>query len=105
VKFTADVIHQSPRPHEEDRFCTVPVEGDNAMAVAARVAELAATRRYGDEGATGFVVRINADTFAASIGKAHIVEAQHKLDGVTIKITLVPDDDDAQWEHDNYVSF
>jgi hypothetical protein len=105
MKFTADVVHQAPRPHEEDRFCTVPVEGDNAMQVAQRVAELAARRRYGDDGETGYVVRINANTFAAAIGTQSIVDGQAKLDGVTIKITLTPDDEDAQWEQDNYVAF
>jgi hypothetical protein len=105
MKFTADVVHQSPRPHEDDRFCTVPIEGDNALEIACRVAEIAARRRYGDEGATGFVVRLDAKTFGASIGKASIVEGQHKLTGVTLKITLVPDGDEAQWEQENYASF
>lgn len=105
MRFTAEVIHQCPRPHEDDRFSTVPLIGDSAMEIAMRVAEAAARRRYGDEGETGYVVRINADTFASAIGKSAIVEGQHKLDGVTIKITLCPDDDAAQWELNNYNSF
>lgn len=105
MKFTADVVHQSPRPHEDDRFCTVPIEGDGAMDVAQHVAEIAARRRYGEDGATGFYVRRDAKTFHATIGTMSIIEGQNKLDGVTIKITLSPADDGAQWELDNYVSF
>ena len=105
MRFTADVIHQCARPHEDDRFCTVPLEGDSAMEIANRVAEAAATRRYGDDGATGMALRINANTFVAFIGLPAILEGQHKLNGVTIKITLVPDDDDARRELLTYRSF
>lgn len=102
MKFSAEVIHQAARPNEEDRFCTVPLIGDSALSIANRVAEQAARRRFGDKGETGFALRINANTFCACIGSPAIVEGQYKLDGVTIKITLLADDEAARAELENY---
>jgi hypothetical protein len=96
MKFTADVVHEAPRPHESDRFCTVPIEGDSAFEVAQRVADIAARRRFGDDGMSGFIVCTNAGEdegtrvveFRAVIGIFRLKEGMGVLDGVTINVRL-----------------
>lgn len=106
MKFTADVRHQSTRPHEDDRFCTVPIEGD-PFQVARIVADAAARRRYGDAGMSSFLIRRDARTFEASIGEYKREECLGFVRGVTIVIRLCPDPDDAEAQSviDNYVPF
>lgn len=90
MKFTANVDHESARPHEADHFCTVPIEGDGAFDAARTVANLAARRRYGDDGEAAYVEQVDRMRFRAAIGVFHAVEGQGVVKGVTVNIRLFP---------------
>jgi hypothetical protein len=87
MRYAADVVHQSARAQDDDRFCVVPVEAANDMEAARKVAEIAATRRYEEEGSVGrLALQSRPGWFWASIG---VQEQSHDgvaLRGVTISI-------------------
>jgi hypothetical protein len=88
LKMNADVKHLSARQREDDRFCTVPVEGESTWDIARTVADIAARRRYGDDGISGFVMQTDTRHFNAVIGKYRFDTGKAILDGVTIAIHL-----------------
>lgn len=85
MRYRADVVHQSVHPSDGDPFDTVPIEGD-AYEVAQRVAELAARRRYGDDGFVGYVACVGEDRFLGAIGVYERRGGQGVTRGVTISI-------------------
>lgn len=93
MRFAADVVHQSASPHDEDRFCVVPVEGVNAMEAARRAAEIAAARRYEENGCAGFVAPASREGwFRATIGEQKRSDDGIALAGATISIHVWPVD-------------
>ena len=92
MRFSADVVHQSVRPADDDRFNTAPMEAADEWEAARRVADLAARRRYGDEGQSGFITRVGAYRFRATIGDYYLREGQAVTVGVTVAIHILAQD-------------
>ena len=91
MRYAADVVHHSVRPHDDDRFSVVPVEGSNAAEAARTVAEIAATRRYEETGCVGYVSPTgDPNFFRASIGEQRRSHDGITLRGVTISIHVWP---------------
>lgn len=91
MRYAADVAHYSPRKGNEDFFSVVPVEGQNAMEAARRVAEIAAARRYMEDGCVGFLSQTgDGQFFRASIGVQRPSREGVSLHGVTISIHVWP---------------
>src|SRR5580704_9955897 len=55
MRYAADVVHQSVRPDDDDRFAVVPIEAADASEAARKVAEIAAARRYEEVGTVGYL--------------------------------------------------
>ena len=93
MKFAADVVHQSTRRHDEDRFCVVPIEAASAADAARKVAEIAAVRRYEEDGSVGYLSPTETEGwFRATIGEQKRSHDGITLAGVTITIHVWPVD-------------
>ena len=91
MRYAADVVHQSVRPHDDDRFTVVPVEAATEIEAARRVAEIAAVRRYEEDGCVGYLSpAMGGGWFRASIGDKHRSHDGIALHGVTISIHVWP---------------
>ena len=87
MRYAADVVHQSVRPHDDDRFTVVPVEAGTELEAARRVAEIAAVRRYEEDGSVGYVSPGLGDGwYRASVGVQQRSHDGIALHGVTISI-------------------
>jgi hypothetical protein len=85
--YAADVVHHSVRPEDDDRFCLVPIEASGAMDAARKVAEIAAARRYEEDGSVGFLSpSAKEGWYRASIGEQERSADGIALRGVTISI-------------------
>lgn len=93
MRYAADVAHQSVRPHDDDRFTVVPVEAATMADAARTVAEIAAARRYEEDGSVGYVSPAMGDGwFRAAIGEQRRSADGIALHGVTISIHVWPVD-------------
>ena len=92
MRYAADVQHHSVRPHDDDRFTVVPIEAPDAPDAARRVAEIAATRRYEEDGTVGYLSGTPRGDgwFRASIGVQAPSNDGIMLRGVTISIHVWP---------------
>ena len=87
MRFAADVAHQSARPHEDDRFCIVPIDAADAADAARKVAEVAASRRFGEGGLVGYFTAASRDGwYRATIGEQYPSDDGIALRGVTVTI-------------------
>ena len=85
MRYAADVVHQSVRPQDDDRFCVIPIEVGTESEAARKVAEIAAARRYEEDGSVGYVSPTMGDGwFRASIGVQ-----QWSGDGITLVGTTI----------------
>jgi hypothetical protein len=92
-KFHSEVIHHSTNPADDDRFTVVPVEAASAIDAARRIAEIAARRRYQDDGSVGFLSPAEwPGRFRAAIGVQVGSEDGIRTAGVTISIHVWPTD-------------
>jgi hypothetical protein len=95
-RFHSEVVTLSARKADDDRFTVVPIEAADAMSAAQRIAEIAARRRYSDDGSVGYVQPVqwsaaNADAwYRATIGIQHPANDGIVLKGVTISIHVWP---------------
>lgn len=93
MRYAASVVHHSTRPNEGDEFSVTPIEADSPEEAARETAMIAAERRYGAHGSTGFVHRRgNTDLFAASIGVQEFRDGQCVTRGCSISIYVFPAD-------------
>jgi hypothetical protein len=94
-RYHAEVIHLTAKPADDDRFCTVPFEAEHPYAAARLVANMAATRKYGDESnvMSSFLQFLDDGdpSFRATIGAAHWFPEPGTCGvvGVTIKIRIL----------------
>ena len=80
MRYAADVVHQSVRPGSDDRFTVVPIEAGTEIDAARKVAEIAAIRRYDEDGNVGYVSDTSRDGwYLAAIG-----EQRPSADGITL---------------------
>jgi hypothetical protein len=97
-RYHSEVQTLSTRAADDDRFSVVPIEAADAISAARRIAEIAARRRYGDDGSVGYVspaalVQNMQDGFyRATIGVQHPANDGVVLKGVTISIHVWPTD-------------
>jgi hypothetical protein len=97
-RYHSEIITLSAQKADDDRFTVVPIEAADAMSAAQRIAEIAARRRYGDDGSVGYVspaalVQNMQDGFyRATIGVQHPANDGIVLKGVTISIHVWPTD-------------
>jgi hypothetical protein len=92
MRYSADVVHLSAHPGDDDRFCVAGVEAVDPGEAARRVAEIAAVRRYEEGGCVGFLTRsgLSHEWWRASIGEQVRSADGIALKGVTISIHLRP---------------
>jgi hypothetical protein len=87
MRFAADVVHQSAHPYDDDRFTVVPIEAGTAADAARKVAEIAAVRRYDEDGSVGYLAHAGkAGWYRAAIGVQQKSADGIGLNGVTISI-------------------
>lgn len=79
MRYSAYVTHHSTKPNDGDEFSVVPIEASDAFAAARRIAEIAARRRYNDEGQVAYIQRRDDNSFLANIGTFEF----HQCNGVT----------------------
>ena len=95
-RFHSEVVTQATSPVDDDRFTVVPIEATDAISAARRIAEIAARRRYSDDGSVGFLSPCEgaAETgrYLASIGVQYPSDDGIVLKGVTIAIHVWPTD-------------
>ena len=91
MRYAADVVHQSTSVYTQDAFTVVPVEAENEMGAARKVAEIAAARRYEELGCVGYVSPTgDSRFFRAAIGEQMKSSGGIALRGVTISIHVWP---------------
>ena len=87
MRYAADVVHQSVRPQDDDRFTVASVEAGDEFEAVRKVAQIAAVRRYAEEGSVGFLERAHGEgRFLATIGEQQRSDDGITLRGVTISI-------------------
>jgi hypothetical protein len=98
-RFHSEVVTQSARKADADRFTVVPIEAADAISAARQIAEIAARRRYDDDGSVGYLSRNSAaarvrghEWFRATIGVQHPSNDGIVLKGVSILIHVWPTD-------------
>jgi hypothetical protein len=90
-RFHSEVVTLTTRPGDDDRFTVVPIEAADAPSAARRIAELAARRRYDDDGSVGYLSWDGTGGFyRATIGVQHPANDGIMLRGVTISIHVWP---------------
>jgi hypothetical protein len=86
-RFHSEVVHHSTNPADDDRFTVVPIEAASAIDAARRIAQIAARRRYQDDGSVGFLSPQAAPGwYRAAIGVQVGSEDGIRTAGVTISI-------------------
>jgi hypothetical protein len=93
MRYAADVVHRSVRPHDDDRFCVVPIEAGDMIEAARKVAEIAAARRYEEDGKVGYLSPVGTEGwYRAAIGEQRRSHDGIALYGVTLSIHVWPVD-------------
>jgi hypothetical protein len=92
MRYSASVAHHSARRAEEDRFNVASIEAVSAIEAARKVAEIAAVRRYDEDGSVGYVSPSPDGEyfFLAAIGTQQRSADGITLHGVTISIHVWP---------------
>ena len=88
MRYAAHVTHHSTRPNDGDEFTVVPIEASDELAAARRIAEIAARRRYSDQGAVSYVQKRSDNVFLATIGVFKFSASNGITDGCAISIRL-----------------
>jgi hypothetical protein len=100
-RYHSEVQTLTTRAADDDRFTVVPIEAADAISAARRIAEIAARRRFEDEGSVGYLSRDSASAsvggylhewFRATIGVQHPSNDGIVLKGVSILIHVWPTD-------------
>jgi hypothetical protein len=92
-RFHSEVQTLTTRPADRDHFTVVPIEAADAISAARRIAEIAARRRYDDDGSVGYLSWDGTDGFyRATIGVQQRSHDGIALKGVTISIHVWPTD-------------
>jgi hypothetical protein len=100
-RYHSEVQTLTTRAADDDRFTVVPIEAADAISAARRIAEIAARRRFEDEGSVGYLSRDSASAsvggylhewFRATIGVQHPANDGIVLKGVSILIHVWPTD-------------
>jgi hypothetical protein len=92
-RFHSEVVTLSTRKADDDRFTVVPIEAADAMSAAQRIAEIAARRRYSDDGSVGYLTSdAVSGWYRATIGVQQRSHDGIALKGVTISIHVWPTD-------------
>jgi hypothetical protein len=92
-RFHSEVKTLTTRPADADHFTVVPIEAADAPSAARRIAEIAARRRYDDDGSVGYLSWDGTGGYyRASIGVQHKSHDGITLKGVTISIHVWPTD-------------
>ena len=87
MRYGADVAHQSVRPQDDDRFTVASVEAGDEFEAVRKVAQIAALRRYDEDGSVGFLERAHGEgRYLATIGVQERSADGIALRGVTISI-------------------
>ena len=88
MRYAASVAHHSARRAEEDRFNVASVEAVSAIEAARKVAEIAAVRRYDEDGSVGYVVSPSPDGETIDVDEYFFLAAigtqQRSADGITL---------------------
>jgi hypothetical protein len=88
MRYAAHVTHHSTKPNDGDEFTVVPIEASDELAAARRIAEIAARRRFQDEGAVAYVHRRSDNVFLATIGVFKLSASNGVTHGCAISIRL-----------------
>jgi hypothetical protein len=100
-RYHSEVQTLTTRAADDDRFTIVPIEAADAISAARRIAEIAARRRFEDDGSVGYLSRDSASAcvggylhewFRATIGVQHPSNDGIVLKGVSILIHVWPTD-------------
>ena len=92
-KFHSEVKTLTARPADADHFTVVPIEAADAPSAARRIAEIAARRRYEDDGSVGYLSWDGTGGYyRATIGVQYPSHDGITLRGVTISIHVWPTD-------------
>jgi hypothetical protein len=92
-RYHSEIITLSAKKADDDRFTVVPIEAADAMSAAQRIAEIAARRRYSDDGSVGYVSpSATTGWYRAAIGVQQRSHDGIALKGVTISIHVWPTD-------------
>ena len=90
-RFHSEVVTLATRRADEDRFTVVPIMAADAMSAARRIAEIAARRRYSEDGSVGYLSWDGTGGYyRASIGVQYPSHDGITLKGVTISIHVWP---------------
>jgi hypothetical protein len=90
-RFHSEIVTLSAQKADDDRFSVVPIEAADAMGAAKRIAEIAARRRYQENGSVGYVSPAEGvGRYRAAIGVQYPSESGITLRGVTISIHVWP---------------
>jgi hypothetical protein len=100
-RYHSEVHTLTTRAADDDRFTVVPIEAADAISAARRIAEIAARRRFDDDGSVGYLSPDSAfarvgghqhEWFRATIGVQHPANDGIVLKGVSILIHVWPTD-------------
>ena len=92
-RFHSEIVTLSAQKADDDRFSVVPIEAADAMSAAKRIAEIAARRRYQENGSVGYVSPAESvGRYRAAIGVQYPSDDGIVLKGVTISIHVWPTD-------------
>jgi hypothetical protein len=92
-RFHSEVQTLTSRAADRDHFTVVPIEATDAISAARRIAEIAARRRYSEDGSVGFLSPAEgAGQYRAAIGVQYPSDDGIVLKGVTIAIHVWPTD-------------
>ena len=92
-RYHSEVQTLTTRAANDDRFTVVPIEAADAISAARRIAEIAARRRFEDDGSVGYLAwEGNDGWYRATIGVQHPSNDGIVLKGVSILIHVWPTD-------------
>jgi hypothetical protein len=92
-RYHSEVQTLTTRAADHDRFTVVPIEGVSAADAARQIAQIAARRRFDDDGSVGFLRWDGTDGwYRATIGVQQRSHDGIALKGVTISIHVWPTD-------------
>jgi hypothetical protein len=92
-RYHSEVQTLTTRAADADRFTVVPIEAADAISAARQIAEIAARRRFEDDGSVGYLSWDGTDGwYRATIGVQHPANDGIVLKGVTISIHVWPTD-------------
>jgi len=92
-RYYSEVHPLTTRAADDDRFTVVPIEGVSAADAARQIAQIAARRRFEDDGSVGYLSWDGTDGwYRATIGVQHPSQDGIVLKGVSILIHVWPTD-------------